>query len=393
MNFFEEARKLQPEMIRYRRYLHQNAEVGEELPKAAAFVTKTLEELGYQPKEICKSGITASIGKPGKTILLRADMDALPMAEESGLPFACASSHAAHTCGHDLHTAALLGTAQLLKENENSLTGTVKLMFQPAEEIFTGCQSMIRAGILENPRVDAAFASHVTPRYPTGTVAYRSGVCMASCYGFRIHVKGFSAHGCYPQQSISPINIAVHIYLALQELIARETDPMKSAVLTVGSFHSGSMSNTIPEEAYMEGTLRTFDQDLAEFLIRRLNDVVQKTAEVFRGEASVEVLWNVPVVYNNPGFTKDIVKYTQQLLGQEAQEDILIAGSEDFAFMTQKVPSADIYIGATEPEKMDSYYPSHHPKIVFDENVLSVLAALNAQIAVSWLEEHASSDA
>ena len=342
MNYYQRAKQLQPEMVGDRRYFHRHAEVGRDLPKATAYVLNKLTELGCEPSEICKSGVVATVGRPGKTVLLRADMDALPMIEESGLSFACTESAAAHTCGHDLHTAALLGAARMLKENEASLRGTVKLMFQPAEEIFAGCQTMIGAGVLESPKVDIAFAGHVTPRYPTGEIALRSGIAMASCYSFRILIHGSPAHGCYPEQSVSSINIGTHIYLALQELIARETDPMKSAVLTVGSFHSGSMPNTIPGEAVMEGTLRTFDQTLAKFLIERLNSVVEKTADAFRGSAEVEVMCDVPVEYNNPKLCGDICRYFRDLFGCEAKEDILIAGSEDFAFISQKVPSVDL---------------------------------------------------
>jgi amidohydrolase len=388
MNYFESAKLLQNDMVAYRRYFHQHAELGHELPQTTAYVIKKLTDFGYTPAEICKSGVVATIGKPGKTAMLRADMDALPMKEESGLPFACTESFAAHTCGHDLHTAALLGTARLLRENEDALRGTVKLMFQPAEEVLTGSKAMIDAGVLENPKVDIAFAGHVTPRYPTGIIALRSGVAMASCYGFRIRIKGFSAHGCYPEQSISPINIGSHIYLALQELIARETDPMKSAVLTVGSFHSGSMPNTIPGEACMEGTLRTFDQSLTAFLIERLNCVVEKTAEVFRGKAEVEVMWNVPTEYNDPKLSEDVGRYYKDLFGREAKEDILIAGAEDFAFISRLVPTVDLYIGATDPAHPDSFYPSHNPKVVFDEGVLSLSAALNAEVATRWLNEN-----
>ena len=391
MDYVTRAKELQAEMIDIRRRLHQNAEIGFDLPNTVSLVMNKLREYGYKPVQICEGGIVASVGPTGKTVLLRADMDALPMQEESGLPFACTTAPHAHTCGHDLHTAALLGTAKMLKESESALAGTVKLVFQPAEEILRGAERMVQSGVLEYPNVDIAFAAHVTPRYATGQIALRSGVAMAACYGFRIHIKGYSAHGCYPEQSISPINIAAHIYLALQELIAREADPTKTAVLTVGSLHSGNMPNTIPGEAVMEGTLRTFDQTLIDFLIQRMNQVVEKTAEVFRGEAHIEVLWNVPVVYNDPALAEDVCRYYSGAFHMQAKEDALIAGSEDFAFISQKVPAVDLYIGATQEDKLTSFYPAHHPKIVFDEGVLPYSAALNAEVAVRWLQEHQSS--
>lgn len=388
MDYFKRASELQQQTIRDRRYIHQHAEVGYHLPKTAAYVKKRLMEMGYAPQDVCEGGLSATIGKPGKVFMLRADMDALPMKEETGLPFACTENAFAHTCGHDLHTAALLCTAKMLKEQESQLPGTIKLMFQPAEEILCGSKMMIEGGILENPKVDAALAIHVTPRYETGRIALISGVAMAACYGFRIHIIGSSAHGCYPEQAVSPINIAAHIYLGLQELIAREADPTKTAVLTVGSIHSGSMPNTIPAEATMEGTLRTFDQGLIDFLIQRANSMVEKTAEAYRGKAHIEVLWNVPVVYNEPKLHDDVCRYYRAAFHQEPIVDALIAGSEDFAFITQKIPAVDLYIGATKKENLNSFFPAHHPKCSFDEDVLPYSAALNAEVAVNWLREN-----
>ena len=388
MDYFKRACELQEQSIIDRRYLHEHAELGDNLPLTTAYVRQRLSEMGYTPLDICKSGIVATVGKPGKVFLLRADMDALPMSEESGLPYACTHSPHAHTCGHDLHTAALLCTAKLLKEQEAELNGTVKLMFQPAEETLQGAKMMVDSGVLENPKVDAAFAAHVTPRYEVGQIALISGVAMAACYGFRIHIKGFSAHGCYPEQAISPINIAAHIYLGLQELIARESDPTKTAVLTIGSIHSGSMPNTIPNEAIMEGTLRTFDQDLIDFLIDRANCIVEKTAEAYRGKAYIEVLWNVPVVYNARSLHDDVCRYYEATFQKKPLVDALIAGSEDFAFISQKVPAVDLYIGATKKENLGTYYPAHHPKCVFDEDVLPYSASLNATIATNWLKEN-----
>ena len=358
MNYYENARQIQPELVKYRRYFHQNAEVGHDLPLAAAYVMSRLRELGYDPQEICQSGIAAQIGKPGKTVLLRADMDALPMQEESGLPFACQTG-CARTCGHDLHTAALLGT-----------------------------KSMIRGGILENPPVDIAFAGHVTPRYPTGTVAVRAGAAMASCYGFRIRIEGKAAHGANPYDSVSPINIGVHIYLALQELIAREINFQRGASLTLGSFQSGNVPNTIPDEAVLLGTLRTFDPGVRSYLIDRISCVAEGTARLYRGSASVEVLSDVPVEFNDPKLTADVGRYFQELFGYEAKEDVLITGSEDFAFISERVPTVDLYIGAAHPGYDGPFYASHHPKIVFDEDAISLSAALSAEVATRWLQEN-----
>lgn len=387
MDYTKRAKELQTNMVSWRRYLHEHAEVGFHLPQAVDYVKSELRKMGYAPQDVCEGGLSAVVGRPGRTILLRAEMDALPMREETGLPFACVEAPHAHTCGHDLHSASLLGAAKMLKENEDQLSGTVKLMFQPAEEILLGAERMIKAGVLAAPKVDAALAMHVTPRYETGQIALRRGVAMAACYGFRIHITGFSAHGCYPEQSVSPINIAAHIYLALQELIAREADPTKVAVLTIGSMHSGNMPNTIPGTATMEGTLRTFDQGLIEFLISRLKTVVSMTAETYRGKAEAETLWNVPVLYNNPELHDEVCEaYTEQT-GMQALEDPLIAGSEDFAFVSQRVPTVDLYIGATPADKLASCFPAHHPACTFDEDVLWRMASFYAAFSEEWLRK------
>ena len=255
MDFWKRAQELKDEIIQNRRRIHQNAEVGLNLPNTKAFVTEKLREYGLKPTE-CGHGVTATLGKPGKTLLLRADMDALPMPEESGEPFACPTGETAHACGHDMHTAMLLTAAKMLKENEDALCGTVKLMFQPAEETFEGARDMLENGLLENPPVDTALAYHVAAgKSPVGFVMYNdSGVMMASVDGFEITIHGRGSHGANPNLAIDPINVGVHIHLALQELIARESDPTKTCDLTIGQFMAGTSANIIPNTAVLSGT-------------------------------------------------------------------------------------------------------------------------------------------
>lgn len=388
MQFHKRAEELFEEMVAHRRYLHEHAEVGENLPLTTEYIMQTLKSYGYDPQEICQSGVTATVGKPGKTVLLRAETDALPMTEESGLPFSSCDPEAAHTCGHDLHAAALLGVAKMLKEHEQELAGTVKFMFQPAEEIFKGADKMIQAGILENPRPDIAFSGHVTPRYPVGTIAFREGAAMASCYGFRITITGKAAHGANPDEGVDPINIAAHIYLALQELIAREVSFQNGAVLTIGSFHAGSMANSIPQTAELMGTMRSFDNEVRKKLIRRIECVTQKTAEMFCGTAELEVLSNVPVEYNDPGLSADLHRVIPDVFGHDAIEDVLMTGSDDFAYVTEQIPSALVFIGARDPLHEGPFFPGHHPKVLFDENVLKISSTLYAELATRWLAEN-----
>ena len=388
MDYFKRAMQLKDETIKHRRYLHRNAEVGLDLPKARAYVMKTLQEYGIEPKQ-CGHGVTATIGHGGKVLLLRADMDALPMREESGEPFACPTGSAAHTCGHDFHAAMLLTAARMLKENEAALEGTVKLMFQPAEETFEGSIDMLNHGILENPTVDAALAYHVAPgNMPVGLYMYHAGgTMMYSVDGFRITVHGKGAHGAYPHQSIDPINIAVHVYLALEALIARETDPSKSCVMTVGSFHAGTAANIIPDTACMEGTIRTNDQQSRSLLVRRMKETAVQTALVYGGTAEIEMLSEVPPLVCDPEMTEEAAAYMKDIPNTVPCPGITASASEDFAKIAERVPAVFMYLSAGTPENAECY-AAHHPKVVFNEDVCPIGASCYAHVATQWLSAH-----
>lgn len=390
MNYYERAQMLKDETIAHRRYFHTNAEVGLNMPKARAYVMEKLREYGLEPKE-CGRGVTASVGTGGKCILLRADMDALPMGEESGEPFACPTGTEAHTCGHDFHAAMLLTAAKMLKETEDSLEGTVKFMFQPAEETFEGARDMIENGILENPPVDAALAFHVTSgKMPVGIYMYNStGTFMASVDGFKIKVKGKGAHGAYPQNSIDPINIAVHVYLALEALIAREADPSKMCVMTVGSFHGGTASNIIPETAEMQGTIRTNDKASRELLVRRMQEVAAKTAEVYGGTAEIEMLSQVPPLVCDPKLTNEIAGYmgTLGVPGAMPYPGVSANASEDFASVAERVPGTFMYLSAGFLDERGAY-PAHNPKVLFNEEVCPIGAGGYAHCAAEWLKNN-----
>ena len=390
MNYFERANDLCKELMENRRYFHANAEVGLHMPKAKAYVMSKLKEYGLEPQE-CGEGVTATLGSGGKVILLRADMDALPMSEESGLSFACPTGEQAHTCGHDFHAAMLLTAAKMLKEDEAALKGTVKFMFQPAEETFEGSRNMIEHGILENPRPDAALAYHVSPgKLPIGTYLYNdSGTMMFSVDTFEIHIQGKGSHGAYPHLSIDPINIGTHIYLALQELIARESDPSDACLLTVGQFTAGSAANIIPDTAVIKGTMRTNKKEAREKLVRRLKEVSEATAAVYGGSADVVFTCSVPTLVCDGSLTKEIVGYMTELPIPNAvgYSGIAASASEDFALIAERVPSAFMYLSAGYPDERGDY-PAHNPKVQFNEDVLPIGAACLAHSAVRWLEEH-----
>lgn len=338
-------------------------------------------------------GVTATIGHGGKVLLLRADMDALPMPEESGLPFACKTGNRAHACGHDFHVAMLLTAAKMLKERESELHGTVKLMFQPSEETFEGAKDMIEHGILEHPRPDAALAFHVTPgQMPLGIYVYNNtGTMMYSVDGFRIRIQGKGAHGAYPHASVDPINIGVHIHLALQELLARECDPSHSCVLTVGHFEGGTTANIIPDTAMMEGTIRTNHTDARKLLVRRMKEVAIKTAEVYGGTATVEMLSEVPPLICDPALTTEFAGYMKEIPfpGNTEYPDMSASASEDFALIAEQIPSTMMYLSAGFLDERGSY-PAHNPKVLFNEEVCPIEVSGYVHLAISWLKKHAT---
>lgn len=391
MNFYERAIALKEDTVADRRYFHTNAEVGLDMPKTTAYVIQKLSEYGIEARR-CGKGVTATIGSGGKVILLRADMDALPMAEESGLDFACPTGTEAHCCGHDLHAAMLLTAARMLKEYESELKGTVKLMFQPAEETLQGAKNMIENGILEDPVPDAALAYHVgVGKMPTGLYMYNdSGAAiMFSSDRFQIIVHGKGAHGAYPHTAIDPINIGVHIHLALQELIAREVDPFAACALTVGQFNAGSAPNIIPETATLSGSIRTDNKEIREKLCRRLEEVAEKTAEVYGGTASVEWSDGVPPLMCDADLTREIAGYMEELPvpGLREYPGITASASEDFALICDRIPGVMMYLSAGFPDERGEA-DAHNPKVQFNEDVLPFGAAAYAHSAVKWLETH-----
>lgn len=385
-NLMDAAKALEGELVTWRRAIHEMPELGMELPKTSAYVQKELENMGIH-YETClnDSCIVACLGsKNGKCILLRADMDALPIQEETNLPFSSKIEGKMHACGHDLHTAILLGAAKLLKERENQLSGTVKLLFQPGEEIFAGAKAAIEAGVLENPQVNAAFSIHVSPLVPNNVLIYGKEV-MSSAYGFRIHIHGKGGHGSTPENCVDPITIGVHIHMALQELISRECTPLSHTALTVGTFQSGEAPNIIPEYAVLSGTLRTFNSKIAAFLIRRINEIVPAVANAYRGTATVEELYNVPAVICDPEFNQLLIQSITKNSELKFYELYHAMGSEDFAFISEKVPSSNLCLGCA-PCEMDKAVAPHNPKTVFDEDCLTKGAFCYAQAAIAWLE-------
>lgn len=390
--FIEQANLIKDDIINYRRTIHKNPEVGPELSETKKYVMDKLKEFGYEPKEICESGIVATIegSKPGKTFMLRADMDALPVREATTCEFK-STNGCMHACGHDMHTAMLLGAARLLKENVDEIEGTVKLVFQPDEEGFTGAKKMIKAGVLENPKVDAAMAMHVHSGTPSNMILCGLGTTIAGCNKFRIVVKGKGCHGAMPELGVDPINIAAHIYLSIQEILVREITATKSAVVTIGKFAGGDAANIIPGEVVMEGTIRSLDKELGEFIFNRINDIVVSTAKMFRGSAELIELASAPPLNNDIDLAKEVTSYVKDLIGERSV--VLFEqggmGSEDFASYSYEVPSVYMMLGAGTKQENALYGESmHNEKVVFNEDILATGAAIHTYSAIMWLKNN-----
>ena len=399
-----EAETLRERVLQERRELHRHAETGFELKETLPFVKSELAGMGLRPVECGRAGLVALVGgkKPGKVFLLRADMDGLPIREESGVDFACPNGRM-HACGHDLHTAMLLGAARLLKQHEDEIEGTVKLMFQPAEEIFEGSHDMIEAGLLKNPKVDAALMIHVMAGmpFPAGTVVVSApGVSAPAADYFTIHVQGKGCHGSMPNTGVDPLTAAAHILIALQEIHARELAMDDRAVLTIGTMNAGTAANVIPDAVSMGGSLRTFDEETRTFIKQRMTEIAEGTAKAFRAEAAVAFGSGCPTLVNDKELSLCCERYVKELLGRErtfsaaelnamggGAKSSKTAGSEDFAYVSQEVPSIMLALAAGQPEK-GYRYPQHHPMVRFDESVLAGGSAVYAYTAMRWLEEH-----
>ena len=397
MELIKKAQELQQELIGWRRYLHEHAETGFALEKTTAFIESELEKMGYTPQKCGRAGLIAMAGarKSGRVFLLRADMDGLPIREKTGESFASKNGNM-HACGHDLHAAMLLGAAKLLKERENALAGEVRLLFQPAEEILEGAKDAIEAGALE--RVSGAMMMHVMTNVdlPAGTIVVSSaGVGAPAADFFAIKVQGKSCHGSAPWNGVDALTAAAHILIALQEISARELTPAMPAVLTIGSMNGGEAGNVIADLAEMKGTLRAFDEETREMVKRRLGEIAKNVAKAFRARAKVVFTSGCPTLLNDETLSAFAEREAKALLGEASvftsktiDEDARkkSGGSEDFAYISQKVPSVMAAIAAGETGKGYDY-PLHHPKVKFDENALYMGAALYAHIAMQYFKK------
>lgn len=397
IDFLKEAKEIENKIVENQRYLHQNAEVGFELSETTKFVKNKLEKIGCEVESCGKNGLVALIGKgEGKTFLLRADMDALPIEEEAEVEFACKNGNM-HACGHDFHTAMLLGAARLLKNHENEIKGTVKLMLQPAEEILSGAKNMIENGVLENPEPDVALMLHVMAGLPlkTGTIIVANGVSAPAADYFTINIQGKGCHGSTPQQGVDALTIGAHILIALQEINARELGVSDEATLTIGKMTGGTTGNVIADKVVMEGTLRAYDEEMRNHIKKRICEITQGIANTFRGKGTADFGNGCPPLKNDRELSGEIERYLTDAFG----EDLVLntekmggrtsksGGSEDFSYISQEIPSVMLALAAGNSEE-GYLYPQHHPKVKFDEKVLPIGSAVLAHSAFYWLENH-----
>lgn len=389
MDILKRAKEMQADLMTWRRNLHRQAERGFALDKTTALVKSELQKMGYQPKDCGRAGVVAEIGE-GELFLLRADMDALPIREHSGEKFACKNGNM-HACGHDMHAAMLLGAAKLLKESEKQLRRKVRLLFQPAEETLEGAKDCIEAGVLTD--VQGAMMIHVMTNVsmPVGCVVVSSsGVSAPAADFFSIEVKGKSCHGSAPWNGADALVAAANILLALQEIPARELSSDTSAVLTIGEMNGGTASNVIADRALLKGTLRAYDEETRTFIKQRIEKISATVATAYRTRAKVRYESGCPTLVNDKTLSERTERVGKALLGErcvftskELQGDTKSksGGSEDFAYISQKVPSVMVALAAGEPSKGYDY-PLHHAKVRFDEDALPVGAALYAAVVL-----------
>ena len=389
MEISSEVKALSAEMTSLRRDLHAHPELGFQETRTGGIIAKRLTELGYTVRTgLGKTGVTGLLkgGKPGKTVLLRADIDALPIREETDVPWRSETAGVMHACGHDAHTAMGLAAAAILAKEAPSLAGDLFFVFQPAEELLIGAEAMLKNGALEGVRADAAFAIHVMNRWPVGTVAICDGSAMTSADKLTLTITGRGGHAASPHLAIDPIVASAQIITALQTLVSRETPPLSTAVLSLTTLKAGTAFNIIPDAVEMTGTLRCFDAALREKLLASLHRTVEGLAASLRCTARVESQFLTPALLNDPAVTAVARQVAAMIVGESrvvAAEPL--TGSDDVAYFFQKVPGCYAFVGSAKPEWSPAP-ASHNAKFDIDESALEIGADFLVRAARAALQ-------
>ncbi len=386
----EEIAGLREQLVADRRHFHQHPELGLQEVETAAYVANRLRELGIDVTTgVAKTGVVGVItgAHPGRCVLLRADMDALPLTEETGAKYASLNPGVHHACGHDGHTAMLLAAARVLSQRRDDLHGTVKLVFQPAEEGPGGAKPMIEAGVMENPHVDACFGLHLSNDHRVGQLIVQGGPLQASADFFDITVQGIGGHGAAPQQTVDPVAVGAAIVAELQRIVSREIDPLDPAVITVGAFHAGTAPNIISPRAELRGTIRALSSTVQDFLHERLRAIAQGVAQAARATADVRITRMYPVTVNND----DMAAFARTVAERIVEPEHVITdrptmGAEDMSFFLNAAPGCFIFVGsANAKRKLNA--PHHSPLFDFDEAALPIGAELLTELAITFLRE------
>ncbi|ASJ08859.1 peptidase M20 [Thermococcus siculi] len=375
-----EAKRIENEIIAWRRDFHMYPELKYEEERTSRIVEEHLREWGYSIRRV-GTGIIADIGEGEKTIALRADMDALPVQEENDVPYKSRIPGKMHACGHDAHTAMLLGAARIIAEHKDELRGRVRLIFQPAEEGGNGAVKMIEGGALEG--VDAIFGFHVWHELPSGIIGIRDGPFLAGAGFFEAKIQGKGGHGASPHETIDPIPIAAETVLALQTIVSRNVNPIETGVVSVTAIHGGTTFNVIPEEVEMKGTFRYYRPEIGELIKRRMAEIIDGIARTHGAGAEFSINDLVPPTINDPKMA-DFARGVAEKYGLRHGDVAMSMGAEDFAYYLQKVPGAFLTLGIYNEEK-GIVYPHHHPKFDVDEDVLYLGTAMEVALAFEFL--------
>ncbi|MEJ7762027.1 MAG: amidohydrolase [Thermomicrobiales bacterium] len=381
-----------PGVIADRRFLHEHPELGFQEVETSRFVAERLAAMGVEDIRagIAKTGVTGLVrgqrgGGSGKTLMIRADMDALPIQEENDVDYRSKHDGVMHACGHDAHTAMLLGVTRLLLDRRGDFAGTVKVLFQPAEEGPGGAKPMIEAGALEDPKVDAALGMHIAQSMPLGQIGVRTGPAMAASDRFEIRIQGKGGHGARPQATVDPIAVGAQIVVALQTVVSRETDPTVPAVVTVGAFLAGQAFNVIPDTATLRGTVRSFDNDERQRLAERIEAVAKGIGSAMRAEVEVEYSFGYPPTVNDAAMTDIVRRAAAGVVGAENLiEEDLHMGAEDMSYFLEAVPGSFFFVGSKNDEK-GLVWGHHHPRFDIDEAALSTGMATMVESALGYL--------
>ena len=389
----EESKSISDWIVKIRRELHEHPELMYEEFRTSELIRRELDKLDIQYRHpIAETGVLASIGNGnGPCVALRADMDALPIHEEADVPFKSKIDGKMHACGHDCHVSMLLGAAKLLKNKESEINGTIKLLFQPAEEGGAGGKLMREEGALENPDVERIFGLHVWPQMPSGQIGSREGTFLAATSSLSLTVKGVGGHAAVPQLTKDPVLTSARIITNLQSIISRELDPLESGVVSITVINGGNASNVIPSEIKVKGTLRSLTLNGLKELQKRVKEIAEGIARTHGCEAIVEYVGNdYPPTVNDSEMWKFAKKIGIELLGDKNVNDLdAVMGGEDFAYYTEKVKGCFVVLGMNNPD-IDATYSVHHPMFKADEDALHIGTALHTIFALKSLEELSS---